>query len=243
MRTIVVSNSIHIKDNDFSYHEKAITMINSYLKYTNFDILILTNNVDYFSHIKNDRVIILDYHKNFDEPITSSNKFNMHLKRYPLRLASKMDYDIIYHHDCDCYITGWDDESYMNLIKQDYDIIFPNEPRNELGILRKNYYHFQEKIDKEFVNLYYEELDNSPNPNETRIIFKNNVKLNIFLDFWDKISNNNKNYLTYYCGVYFGTSSFHAKMKMGKVDKNSKFSSYGRISHQNKTLNYFGQYI
>jgi hypothetical protein len=243
MKTVVVANSIHINNNDFSYHEKALKFINSYLTYTDFDILLLTNNVDYFSEIKNERFLIFNYNEHFNESITSANKFNMHLKRYPLRLASNMGYDIIYHHDCDCYITGWDNESYIDLIKQDYDIIFPNDPRPQLGGLRRNYKHFQDKIDREFVDLYYDELDKSPNPAETRIIFKNNEKLQIFLNFWDKISNNNNNYFTYYCGVYFGTSAKHAEMKMGRVNPNMKFSNYGRITHQNKTLNYFGTYI
>jgi len=243
MKTIVVTNSIQITDNDYSYHEKTLKLISSYLKYTKFDILVLTNNVDYFKNVEDNRVLLVDYDKIFNESITSGKKFNMHLKRYPLRLASKMDYDVIYHHDCDCYITGWDDESYDKLVNQDYDIIFPNDPRPQLGNLRKNHKHFQEKIDREFVGLYYDELDQAPNPAETRIIFKNNDKLKVFLDFWDEISNNNNNYLTYYCGVYFGTSSIHSKMKMGQVGKNLKFSDYGRISHQNKTLNYFGTYI
>jgi|14BtaG_2_1085337.scaffolds.fasta_scaffold08981_4 hypothetical protein len=243
MKTIVVTNSIHITDNDYSYHEKALKLISGYLEFTDFDILVLTNNVDYFKHINNKRLLVFNYDENFNEPIKSANKFNMHLKRYPLRLATKMNYDVIYHHDCDCYINGWDSESYDKLINQDYDVIFPSSPRPQLGGLRKTHKHFQQKIDREFVGLYYDELDQSPNPAETRIIFKNNDKLKVFLDFWDKISNNNNNYLTYYCGVYFGTSSIHSKMKMGQVVRNLKFSSYGKISHQNKTLNYFGEYI
>lgn len=241
MKTIVVTNSIQITNNDYSYHEKALNLINSYLKFTDFDILVLTNNVSYFEEIKDERLFVFNYDENFTENVISSNKFNMHLKRYPLRLASEMSYDIIYHHDCDCYITGWDSESYEKLINEDYDIIFPNDPRPQLSNLRRNYKHFQEKIDREFVGLYYDELDQSPNPAETRIIFKNNDKLKVFLDFWDKISNNNKNYLTYFCGVYFGTSAKHAKMKMGQVKERMKFSTYGRIIHQNKILNYFGR--
>jgi hypothetical protein len=243
MKTIIVTNSIQITNDDLSYCEKTLNLINSYLTYTNFDILVLTNNVNYFKDINNEKVFIVDYYENFNEPITSSKKFNMHLKRYPLKLATKMDYDVIYYHDCDCYITGWDDESYNNLINQDYDIIFPNDPKPQLGNLRKKYKRFQEKIDREFIGLYYDELDESPNPTETRIIFRNNDKLKVFLNFWDKISSNNNNYLTYFCGVYFGTSAKHAKMNMGQVHKNLKFSNYGRVSHKNKILDYFGTYI
>ena len=58
MKTIVVTNSIHITDNDYSYHEKALKLISGYLEFTDFDILVLTNNVDYFKHINNKRLII-----------------------------------------------------------------------------------------------------------------------------------------------------------------------------------------
>lgn len=242
MKTLIVTVSIQIDNNDTSYLEKSLNLIKTYIEYTDFDILILTNNVEFYNDIKNTRVRIVDYNKNFTEPIKSANKFNMHIKRLAIKLGSETDYDIIYHHDCDCYITGWDDNSYREAINGEYDVLFPTDARPQLGGLRKNFKHFQEKIDKEFVGLYYDELDLSPNPAETRIIFKNNDKLKIFLDFWDMISNNNRNFLTYYCGVYFGTSSFHAKMKMSNVKPDMEFSKYGKITHQNKILNYFGQY-
>jgi hypothetical protein len=240
MKTLIVTVSIQINKNDFSYLEKGKKLIISNLEFTDFDILLLTNNVEYFNEIKNNRLMIIDYDKTFNEPIISGQKFNMHIKRLAIRLGSQRNYDVVFHNDCDCYITGWDNESYLNLINGNYDVIFPTNPRPQLGGLRKSYKHFQDKIDKEFVNLYYEELDYSPNPTETRIIFKNNDKLKLFLNFWDKISNNNKNYLTYYCGVYFGTSSKHANMEMGHVTVNDKFSEFCKISHQNKVLNYFG---
>lgn len=244
MKTLIVTAAIQINENDFSYLKKSLNLIETYLKYTDFSILILTNNVDYYD-VNDQRVQIVDYNKNFNEPIVSSSKFNMHIKRLAIRMGSETDYDIVYHHDCDCYIDGWDDESYHNLINMDYDVIFPgkNNERPQLGSLRKTYKHFQDKIDREFVGLYYDELDQSPNPAETRIIFKNNEKLISFLNFWDKISKNNKNFLTYFCGVYFGTSAKHSNMKMYSVNENMKFSKYGKISHQNKVLNYFGHTI
>jgi hypothetical protein len=243
MKTIITTCSIQLKHNDNTYLNNCLKLINTYLKYTDFDILVLTNNVDFFNDVKNERVILCDYNEKFNENIISNKRFNMHLKRYPIMLGSNMDYDVIYHHDCDCYIDGWDNTSYLDLIEQDYDVFFPTKPRPQLGGLRNSYKHFQDKIDREFIGLYYDDLDNSPNPAETRIIFKNNDKLKIFLNFWDKISNNNKDYLTYYCGVYFGTSAQHAKMKMGEVTSRIKFSEYCKISHGGNILNYFGHRI
>jgi hypothetical protein len=240
MKTIVVTTSISIKELDVSYFEKAIKLINSNLEYTNFDILVLTNNVAFFSKIKSDRVKIIDYSSNFNEPITSSKSFNMHIKRYSIKLGQELGYDIIFYNDCDCFIVGWDDISYKSLVYQDFDIFFPKNPLPELSDLYKNYKHFKEKIDNEFSGIFYDELFQSPNPPETRVIFKNNEKLKVFLKFWDKISDNNKNYFTYYDSVYFGTSAKHSKMKMSYVKPDDKFSKFCKISHNNKTLNYFG---
>jgi len=92
-------------------------------------------------------------------------------------------------------------------------------------------------------DLYYPELDRSPNPNETRVIFKNNEKLNNFILFWDKISNRNNNYNTYHDGVYFGTSSVDSKMNMIGVTRDIKFTKHCKISHGEKFLNFFGEYL
>jgi hypothetical protein len=243
MKTLIVTTAIQIESNDFYYLETSRKLIDSYINLTDFDILILTNNVEYYKFLKNDRIRLFDYNETFNEPIKSSGKFNMHIKRLAIKLGCDLNYDIIYHHDCDCYIDGWDQQSYDELVEQDYDVIFPTSETPQLGELRKTYQHFQDKINNEFVGLYYDELDLSPNPAETRIIFKNNQKLKTFLDFWDKISKNNKNYLTYNCGVYFGTSAKHSNMKMYSVKKDMDFSKYGKIKHRNKTLNYFGVII
>lgn len=243
MKTIVVTPAIKIKDDDFSYLNKSKKLIDTYIKYTSFDILILTNNVEYYSEIKSERVFIIDYNSKFTEPIVSNKKFNMHIKRLPIRLGMELNYDIVYHHDCDCFIEGWDNNSYDNIIKEDYDVYFPGRgsSRSQLGGLRKNFKHFQNKIDTEFIGLYYDELDNSPNPPETRIIFKNNYKLKLFLEFWDKISKQNNDFDTYYDGVYIGTSSVYAKMNGFDVTTLNEFSKYGKITHGDSILNYYGQ--
>lgn len=218
-------------------------LIESNLKYTNFDILVLTNKPLEFKEIEDARLIIIDYDSNFKESITSGNKFNMHLKRYPISIGKKMNYDVIFYNDCDCYVEGWDEESFQKKINEDYDIFFPRHANPQLGSLIQNYKHFKDKIEQEFGDLYTKDMDMSPNPAETRIIFKNNEKLDVFLNFWNKISNKNKNFFTYYDGVYFGTSSIFAKMRMTGVNKNDIFSKYCFISHADKTLNYFGEIV
>lgn len=241
--TCITSLCIEIKEESKRYLDAAEKLIESNLAYTDFDILLLTNKIDLFKHINNARVTVLNYSELFQENLISAGKFNMHLKRYPILIAKNFGYNIIIYNDCDCFIDGWDSKSFETKIEEDCDIFFVSHANPQLGGLRKAYKHFQEKIDNELNGLYTHDMDEAPNPAETRVIFKNNEKLNLFLEFWDKISNNNKNYFTYYDGVYFGTSSIYAKMKLGAVTKTSEFANHCFISHMSDTLNYFGEKI
>lgn len=235
------SISIETNSNSEKYLKNSKKFIKTYLKYTNYDILLITNKKNFYDDLNNGRLIVLNYDDHFKENILSSNRFNMHLKRYPIAKAKDIGYDIIFYNDCDCYIDGWDEKSFNKKIEQDFDVFFVSHANPQLGGLRKSYKHFQDKIDIEFGGLYYEELDSAPNPAETRIIFKNNSKLFDFLEFWGRISENNKDYFTYYDGVYFGTSSIYAKMNLGSVTKNDEFSKYCYINHNDNILNYFGE--
>jgi hypothetical protein len=238
-KTCVCAISIELGDGN-RYLDSAKKLINTHLEYTTYDIILITNKPEYFNDITSLRVNIINYYDRFDESIISDNRFNMHLKRYPIQVSSEMGYENIFYNDCDCYIIGWDDLSFSNKCKENFDVAFVSHTNPQLGGLRKTYPHFQEKIDTEFVGLYYDELDESPNPAETRVIFKNNNKLNNFLHFWGLISKQNNNYFTYYDGVYFGTSSIYAKMNMMGVTPNDEFSNYCRIEHSDCVLDYFG---
>jgi hypothetical protein len=233
--------SIEKDDLTTRYLDSAKKLIKTNLKFNNYDILVLTNNVSYFSDINDSRLILIDYNSNFLEPIKSAGMFNMHLKRYPIKIAKDLGYEIIYYNDCDCYIVGWDSENFKEKCNEDFDVAFVSSCRPQLGGLRKEYEHFQNKVTNEFGDLYYDELDQSPNPAETRVIFKNSEKLNTYLNFWNKISERNKEFVTYYDGVYFGTSAIHSKMVMTSVTDKDDFSKYCRISHGDGVLDYFGR--
>lgn len=227
------------------YLDRFESLKSSYLKYTNFDILVVTNIEKLLKDKTNKRITYINLSDFSDEPLISGiqQRFNMHLKRLPIRIGSELNYEIIYFHDCDCWITGWDDESYNKLLEKNYDIIFPTTHKPQLGGLRKTYPHFQEKLDTEYGDLYKLEFDEAPNAAETRIIFKNTPKLTVFLDFWDKIAFKNDDYTTYHSGVYFGTSAVESKMTLFSVTPDDKFSRFGRIHHGNKILDYHGRYI
>jgi hypothetical protein len=237
--TCITTLSIDIKNNN-NYFEKTKKLIETYLNHTNFDILVLTNNVNYFEDLKCTRLILIDYDSNFTETKVSGQMFNMHLKRLPIKLGMQKNYEIVYYHDGDCFIDGWDQSSFIEKCSEEFDVAFVSHANPQLGGLRRDYAHFQYKVDNDLNGLYFEELDNSPNPAETRVIFKNNDKLNKFIEFWDLISENNKDYNTYHDGVYFGTSAVYAKMKMIGVTPNDNFTNYCKIQHADKILNYFG---
>lgn len=235
-----IGNSKHL---DVSYINNCKVLIDSYLEYTNFDILLLTNIPGSFKEYKNKSLFVVNYADKFNEPIISRNKFNMHLKRLPLKLGSQLNYDIIYFNDCDCFITGWDNESYVELINKGYDIIFPTHTNNKLGKIKIKNAIYQQKIDLELGDLYCEEFDKAPMTAETFVIFKNNDKLKKFLKFWDKIAKKNNNYFTYYCSLYYAVSTIHAGMNYTYTTEKNKFSTFGRIHHAGKYLNYYGLYV
>lgn len=244
MKTLVVTTLFDINSRYLdNYLQPCIKLIDGYLKHTNFDILILTNSPYSLKDKVNKRVHIVDYRKEYTEPIFSAGKFNMHIKRLAIEKGSNLGYDIIYHHDCDCYIEGWDQKSFDEVTAQPFDIYFPTPSRPQLGGLRKQYKIYQDKINLEFGDLYEDRFDLSPNAAETFIIFKNNSKLKKFLEFWNKIAEQNNNFFTYYCGVYFGTSCIYADMNKTHITSDNKFSTYGRIFHRNRLLDYHGQTI
>lgn len=225
------------------YIDKCRNLINSHVNFTNYDIIVLTNRFDNLHDLSSDRVKLINYDDRFKDPIVSARLFNMHLKRHSILVAQELGYDIIFYNDCDCFIDGWDHESFTKFCLMDFDVAYVSHVNPQLGELRRSYTHFQDKVINEFGDLYYPELDRSPNPNETRVIFKNNEKLKNFILFWDKISDRNNNYNTYYDGVYFGTSSVHSKMNMKGVTRGVNFTKYCKISHGEKFLNFFGEYL
>jgi hypothetical protein len=238
-KNCVCAISIEIGDGK-RYLDAAKKMVLTHLEYTNYDVLLITNKSEFFKDIVTPRFKLITYEEKFDETIISNGRFNMHLKRYPIQIAAEMGYENIFYNDCDCYITGWDNLSFNKKCKEDFDVAFVSHANPQLGGLRKTYPHFQEKINTEFVGLYYDELDESPNPAETRVIFKNNDKLQNFLHFWGLISKQNNNYYTYHDGVYFGTSAVYAKMNMIGITPKEEFTKYCRIQHSDDVLDYFG---
>ena len=141
MKKICISTiSIGLNDND-RYWKTAENLIKTNLKHTNYDIVLITNNVGYFNSINEDRLKVFNYDDLYKENKISDKRFNMHLKRYPIKLSSELGYDIIFYNDCDCYIDGWEHESFLKKCNEDFDVAFVSHANPQLGGLRKKYKH------------------------------------------------------------------------------------------------------
>ncbi len=259
MKTIIATLCVDTTCKKFTpdnrYFSETVILLNSYLKHTNFDILVTTNMVDYFNDFKtNPRVIITDLRDHCDDPLIARCYINMNLKRIPIKLASQLDYDVVYHHDCDCFVVGWDQESYIRSIDNEFDFYMPTNYNvgNRIELLRvdKVFKHLNEKLKCEFenTNITYPDWGGAPHMAETRILIKNNDKMKLFLEYWDRIAETNKaNYIAnrYQAtmdGIYFGTCAWYAKMKLSRMHP-TEFTNYCRIHHGLRILNYYGTTI
>lgn len=240
MKTVVTTLAIQLGNNS-RYIDQCKNLVSTNLQYTNFDIIVLTNKPQEFNEFESDRLTIVDYDANYTEPLISGKKFNMHLKRYAIRLGADAGHDIVFYNDADAYLTGWDQKSFEEKCSKDFDMATPSNIEPQFRGLRLNNPMFQDKVEQ-IKDLWYDELDNAPNISEVRVVFKNNNKLKTFLYFWDAIASRNTEYryFTYFDGVYFGMSAVHAKMKLERITRNSEFTNMCRINHTRFILDFFG---
>jgi hypothetical protein len=254
MKTIIATLCVDPKRifaTDNRYFTLARVLLDTYLKYTDFSILIVTNNVKFFDdYDREPRVIIVDFDANFSDPMTACGYINMNLKRLPIKLASQLNFDIVYHNDCDCFITGWDDESYAAALAEDYEFYMPTvyHEGNRIDGLRLDIPIIDAKIKIEYEDsgICYPDIGGAPHMSETRILFKNNDKMKLFVKYWDRIASaNDQKYRNNVCyattdGVYFGTCAWYAKMKIARMNPNFMFTNNCRIHHGERILDYYG---
>lgn len=215
------------------YQPRADLLIRSALKFTPFDIVMVTNDVEYFSeYSSNPRVHMYDM-KDFDDKEKVWGVFNYNLKRLPIKVAQDMGYDIIYHNDCDCFYHGWDDESFKQLLSADYDTYYVNyNYQHTIGGLATDNERYRNKIDalKEFI---HGDILQAYPPLETRILFKNNDKLTTMLDFWDKLSKfeSERDMNPFQECVIMGAAARYAKMNITGVSIDLEFTKYCKLIH------------
>ena len=112
---------LSIEEDAKKYFTSTKILTQEILNQTNHDILISTNNVDFFSDIQSNRVIVRNnILKN--STLRYNNEFNYNLKHFAFENLPT-DYDCIIYLDCDIKLDGWDNNSdlYINNLIDNYD--------------------------------------------------------------------------------------------------------------------------
>lgn len=178
------------------YLTASKNLINEILSQTNSDILLSTNNVEFFNDLTDSRITIRN---NIDESckLRMGSEFNYNSKYHAFKDIPE-EYDFIIYLDCDIKLEGWSEES-INFLEN----IFGN---HDFGATRLNcilhdeirYYKTNENcLFRNKIELYkiLESIDESDDimksqlPSEHFLIFKNNpIKLKLFSEKWKEMS-------------------------------------------------------
>jgi hypothetical protein len=188
---------LSIEDNTEMYLASAKRLTQEILNQTNHDILISTNNVEFFSDIQNSRVIVRDNILK-ESTLKYNGEFNYNLKHFAFENLPD-GYDCLIYLDCDIKLDGWNSnsESYIQTLIEKYD--FGATRLNcFLGRSITEYEEtgttlFKHKIDSYKIRENYLDSDdimNSQLPSEHFLIFKyDKEKLNKFQEKWNEMNN------------------------------------------------------
>jgi hypothetical protein len=112
---------LSIEDDAKMYLTSAKILTQEILNQTNHDVLISTNNVDFFSDIQSNRVIVRDNILK-DSILKYNSEFNYNLKHFAFENLPD-GYDCLIYLDCDIKLDGWDNnsEEYIANIMSNYD--------------------------------------------------------------------------------------------------------------------------
>ena len=187
---------LSIEDDAKMYLTAAKTLTQEILNQTNHDVLISTNNIDFFSDIQSNRVIVRDNILK-DSILKYNNEFNYNLKHFAFE-GLPDGYDCLIYLDCDIKLEGWNTNSELHI----NDLI----SKYDFGATRLNCYLgrsitelketgttlFKHKIDSYKIKENYLESDdimNSQLPSEHFIIFKYDTeKLKKFQEKWKEMN-------------------------------------------------------
>lgn len=169
--------------------------------------------------------VIEDLNKNFTYPLDMEGKgliFNYNLKVLSIKavLESNIDFDYLIFTDGDWNVyEEFEELKIFNLFKfmEENQIDFVFERPAKIGGFKENNYEncfFYEKL-VDYGADKHDLWDEAHVVNEQFMVFKNNIKLNIFQQKWEQmlwytIANNIRNYAD---GFEIGVSSLEAKMK------------------------------
>ena len=194
MKILFTLLSIKCDNND--YLESAKKLINEILIQTTHDVLLTTNDLNYFSDINNKRFIIRDNIKK-DEKLKFEYDFNYNLKHYAFKNIP-VTYDFIIYLDCDIKLDGWTLKSEKILEEIMYNKDFGATRLNctlldnVLELKQKNETLFKHKIiSYNILNNYSinDDIMFSNLPSEHFLIFSNYInKLDLFQSKWEEMN-------------------------------------------------------
>jgi hypothetical protein len=183
-------NNCSKKNNYITAGKKCI---NSVLQYSQYKIVVITNEVESFNDIKNERLILVDCASNNIAINTGRRKaFNMNLKLHAIKHARPLNSDYVFYMDCDGFLNeNWSDDITVGLLKKfqdshSFDVLHHPIYRSAAPTNR----FFQSKgvphpWASVFFALGYKKVPNYMAPQETLIVYKNNSKLENFIERWE----------------------------------------------------------
>jgi hypothetical protein len=177
------------------YLNSSSILIDEILNQTSFDIIVTTNDVNFFSDKLNERVLIRGINDN-NLIFSYNNGFNYNLKYLCFEDIPEI-YDYIIYLDCDIKLDGWNEKS-TNLIDfhlQNHEVI---GTRFE-AILKNEYQHYLDGIGHTFshkINSYEiskydlnDDIFESRLPSEHFLIIKNDPqKITLFVNKWKQMN-------------------------------------------------------
>jgi hypothetical protein len=188
---------LSIETTNKNYLLSAKNLTNEILKNTKHDVLISTNNTDYFNELNTDRCLVRNNIQS-SSIFKYGGEFNYNLKHHSfINIPEKYDY--IVYLDCDIKLTKWDEKSDEFFINK---MVNYNYAADRLNCVLKN--EVQEYIDgksplfthkiKSYNIIEKYELDNdimeSKLPSEHIFILKNDPeKIILFQKKWSEMNN------------------------------------------------------
>lgn len=179
------------------YLNSAKRLVNEILSQTNQDVLLSTNNVDFFNDIISDNFLLRN-NINESSIFNYGSEFNYNLKYHAFEDIPD-SYDVIIYLDCDIKLDGWnkDSENFIINMINDYDFGATRLNCSMLGSVdeyrKTGRTLFSHKLHSYKIMENYDDSDdimNSLLPSEHFLILKNDVtKIKRFYDKWKELNN------------------------------------------------------